>query len=64
MSEVLMQRWKRKINTITEAVELGELRLTEWEEGFIDSIGIQLENDKELSFKQSQHLNIIYDRVQ
>jgi len=40
-----------------------ESRLSEWENSFIDSIGNQLGNDRQLSRKQDALLEKIWDKV-
>lgn len=40
-----------------------EQRLTDWERDFIDNLARLLEEDQPLSAKQSDKLNIIWDRV-
>lgn len=40
-----------------------ESKLTDWERGFIDSIGTQLANGHTLSQKQAEQLDEIWERV-
>lgn len=49
--------------TMVTDCENRESKLTDWERGFIDSIGAQLVAGKPLSDKQSETLNTIWDRV-
>lgn len=43
--------------------EKRESRLTDWEQGFIDSIGMQLERGRSLSAKQLEILNKLWERA-
>lgn len=40
-----------------------ESKLTDWERGFIDSIGRQLAQGRALSEKQAERLDAIWERV-
>lgn len=62
ISEETRKKWKAKVETILKSVEAGNLELNEWETGYIDSIDEQLSKGKDLSFKQSQCLNKIFER--
>ena len=54
----------QKLKTIIEAVDMCCLELTQWEIDFIDSITIQIEQGKELSWKQSKTINRIWKRIE
>ena len=43
--------------------EARESRLTEWEQGFIDSLSKQLERGRSLTEKQEEILNRIWDKA-
>ena len=43
--------------------EARESRLTEWEQGFIDSLSKQIERGRSLTEKQDETLNKIWDKV-
>ena len=54
---------QEKLNNIIDANNYGCITLTEWEENYIDSIGIQLADKKELSWKQTKCLNKIWEKI-
>lgn len=58
-NEKLKQKWNDQIENLTD---FHHDKLNEWEANFIDSIQIQLSNDKMLSMKQSVILNRIHER--
>lgn len=43
--------------------EQRESKLTDWERGFIDSIGRQLADGRALTDKQAERLDAIWDRI-
>ena len=54
-----MNRLQQKLrDEITEAAERGMIRLTDWEEGFIDTLNTR-SDDYELSFNENKKLNEI-----
>jgi hypothetical protein len=64
VSEETRKKWREKIETILEALNLGFIELNEWESKFIDSVWLQINTMHDLSFKQSSALNRIYEKVQ
>jgi hypothetical protein len=56
ISEARKKEWNDEVAFI---LKYGEGHLTEWEGDFIDSISMQLEQGRELSFKQSSVLRKI-----
>lgn len=64
VTDEMRTKWRKRLSTIAEAREIGVLSLSDWETEFIDSIEIQISNDRDLSFKQSSILGRIYARVQ
>jgi hypothetical protein len=56
-------KWKNKLETIQVANDRGIIELTAWEVEFIDSIDSIINNDGDLSFKQSSCLSKIYEKV-
>ncbi len=64
ISEETKEKWRRKLTSIAVARCSGKLTLSEWESGFIDSINTTINNDRELSFKQSSVLNKIYEKIE
>jgi len=63
ISDELRNKWNKKVNAIKEAIENKSIDLNDWEISFIDSIDIQLNNKKDISFKQSSILSKIYDKI-
>lgn len=55
--------WADEYLTLLADCEKRESRLTDWERGFIDSLRIQIENDKAPSPKQIEKLDAIWERV-
>ena len=64
ISEETKEKWRKQLTTIAVARCSGNLTLSEWESGFIDSINTSINMDKELSFKQSSALSKIYGRIE
>ena len=64
VTDEMRTKWRKRLSTIAEAREIGALSLSDWETEFIDSIEIQISNDRDLSFKQSSILGRIYAKVQ
>lgn len=58
-----IEDYQKKINTIFEAERCMNIELNEWESQFLESIDIQLNDRKDLSWKQSKTLNNIWGRV-
>jgi len=48
---------------MVEDCESRESKLTDWERGFIDSLGRQLRAGRAVSEKQDERLTSIWDRV-
>lgn len=48
---------------LVEDCEARESKLTDWERGFIDSVGRVLRNGGRLTDKQAETLNTIWDKV-
>ena len=53
-----------KLSIIKNAVEMGCLRLNDWEIGFIDSIEIWISQEKLVTWNQSKVINRIYERIE
>lgn len=49
--------------TMVDDCEKREERLSDWERGFIDSIGRQLAEGRSLSTKQAERLDDIWERA-
>jgi len=64
ISDELRNKWNKKVNAIKEAIENKSIDLNDWEISFIDSIDIQLNSKKDISFKQSSILSKIYDKIE
>ena len=58
-----MTTWTDEYLTMVEDCEKRESRLTEWEQGFIDSVRNQLEREKPLSPNQIETLEQIWERA-
>lgn len=58
------ERWDRQISTIQGASNEKQIRLTEWEDEFLDSILYTLSKGKDISWRQSKALRSIYKRVE
>ena len=63
VTQEMKDTWNNKIATIKKAWINNQLRLSEWETGFMDSIEQQMLYRGELSMQQSICLNKIYGRV-
>lgn len=63
VTQELRDKWKHKLETIEEAIEVGQLDLTPWEQDFCQSVTEQLENGRDLSFKQTSIIYRLYDRI-
>jgi len=64
ISNETRERWKAKVETIIGASEVGQCEMNEWEIDFIENIHNRIIYQKQdLSWKQSQALNKIYERV-
>lgn len=57
------KKWRDKIRAILKAEDEGEITLTDWEVGFIDTVYATTDDDRDLSFKQAKCLNRIYERI-
>ena len=55
--------WMNEYLTMVEDCEKRESRLTEWEQGFIESLRTWIENEKQLTPKQIERLNTIWERA-
>ena len=64
INEKSVPEWKNQTEIIIESVEMCCLDLNKWEVEFVDSIELQLSQDRELSFKQSSILRKIYGRIE
>lgn len=58
-----MSSWTEEYTRMIDDCEKRESHLTDWERGFLDSIGRQLEREKPLTPKQIEALEKIWDRV-
>jgi len=58
-----MATWQDEYQTMINDCEKREPRLSEWDAGFIDSVGKQLERDKPLPQKQIEKLEQIWERA-
>ena len=64
ISDITRDKWKTKIETTLEAAEVCQIELNDWEVDFIESIHNQvIFQNKDLTWKQSQSLNKIYERI-
>lgn len=64
ISEETRKKWKEKIETIYQASEVNQIEFNDWEGDFFDSIYQQIMCDnKDLSWKQSQALNRLYEKI-
>ena len=64
ISDETRDKWKTKIETIFEALNEGQINLNDWEIDFFTSIyGNVINEEKDLSWKQSQALNKLYERI-
>jgi hypothetical protein len=64
ISEQTKEGWKNKLKTIQDAYFLkGCIQLNSWEVEFVLSIEKTLQEDRELSFKQSSVLSKIYAKI-
>ena len=65
ISDETRDKWKTKIETIFEAAEVSQIELNDWETDFMESIHNQVVyQNKDLSWKQSQALNKINERIE
>ena len=58
-----MADWDEGYLTLIEDCEKRESRLNSWEREFLDSISVQLEDGRDLSEKQAERLDKIWERV-
>jgi len=64
ISDETRDKWRDKLDTILGASEVGQCEMNDWESSFFNSIYTNVfANNKDLSWKQSQVLNKIYERV-
>ncbi len=64
ISEETREKWKNKIETILGAAEVGQCEMNDWETDFMESIHNRvIYQNQDLSWKQSQALNKIYERI-
>lgn len=54
---------RRKVESIADALDSGEITLSEWEESFIESLFERLSRGNEITMGQSLALNRIYARI-
>lgn len=55
---------KDRFDICFEAIQIGQLKLNDWECGFFDSIGKKLSDGKTLTWKQSKTLIKLYERIE
>ena len=58
-----MADWAEEYLTLIEDCEKRESRLNSWEREFLDSISVQLEDGRDLSEKQAERLDKIWERL-
>lgn len=58
-----MSDWMDEYRVMVHDCEQRESRLTEWERGFIDSIGRRIDRQQPLSPKQIETLDNIWNRA-
>ena len=64
ISDETRDKWRNKLDTILEASEIMQIELNDWEADFFNSIYSRVfSENKDLSWKQSQTLNKIYERI-
>lgn len=63
ITDELREMWRKKIATISDAVELGCVVLTDWETKFFESVRERIEDQRDLTFQQSVTLNSLYNKV-
>lgn len=63
VTTAMRERWQSKLTAIIAADDKGYIALTEWGSDFIDSITSQLDQCKDLTFKQSACLSNIYAKI-
>ena len=64
ISDVTRDKWRTKINTILEAYNDQVFHLNDWELDFMETMQSSIiEQNNDLSWKQSQALNKIYKRI-
>ena len=63
MTAITTKTWADEYLTMVDDCEKRESQLTEWESGFIDSIGVRIGNDMPLTIKQIETLESIWERV-
>lgn len=63
VSEETRDKWKSKLTAIRDAVNYKNIELSEWEDGFINSIYEPVFIGKDISFKQSSCLSRIYQKI-
>lgn len=64
ISDETRKKWKTKIETVMKAAEVCQIELTDWEVDFMETMQSSIiEQNKDLSWKQSQILNKIYGRI-
>ena len=64
ISDETWAKWIKKMETIFEAAGVCQIELNDWETDFMESIHNKVVyQNKELSWKQSQALNKIYEKI-
>ena len=64
ISNETRDKWRNKLDTILGASEVMQIELNDWEIDFFNSIYTKVfSENKDLSWKQSQALNKIYERI-
>lgn len=58
-----MPTWCDEYARMAKDCEKRESRLTEWEKGFIASIRSRLQSENPLTIKQTETLDLIWERV-
>lgn len=55
--------WTREHDTMLDDLEARESRLTEWEQGFVDSLRRQAGSDRPITTKQLETLDRIWEKA-
>ena len=56
-------KWQDEYQKMIDDCEKRESRISEWEQGFVDSVGSQLGRGRHLSQRQIETLEKIWERV-
>ena len=64
ISDATRDKWRTKLDTVLEAHKVCQIELNDWETDFFNSIYTRVfAENKDLTWKQSQSLNKIYERI-